>query len=319
MTRRVLAPLAVALLALSCGGGGDDEGAASDSITLYTCASDTTVQPILAEFEQQHAGATVELFRATTGELNARVAGDIRSGGLKADVVWGCDPLTMQDYVEQGLVGGWTPDEATAIPQQYRTADYVGVAVLYMVAVYHEGVTAPTAWSDLSRPDLAGAVVLPDPSVAASALGALGYFGIDFYQDLSANGAVQVATPDEVTTGVAQGVYDAGMTIANSAYLAKNDGSPIGIVWPEPGAVAIYGPIALVEDSDNAALAQEFISFVVSEPGQTIVADSAAYPTLPDIPGPEIPAGAPIVYPDWATIGAQRDSLLSDYQQLFGG
>lgn len=321
LRRPGLVVVALTLLTLSC--GQNEDNAASDSITLYTCASDTTVQPVLAAFEEENPGTTVELFRATTGELNARVAGDVRSGGLKADAVWGCDPLTMQGWVEQGLVGGWTPEEAAAIPEQYRTDEYVGVAVLYMVAVYHDGVPAPKAWSDLAGPDLT--VALPDPTVAASALGALGYFatadgyGTDFYSRLNAGGAVQVGTPDEVTAGVAQGTYDAGMTIANSAYLAQKDGSPIGVVWPEPGAVAIYGPIAVTKDSDNPELAQAFMSFVVSERGQTLVAESGSYPTMPDIPGPTIPADAPIVYPDWATIAGQKDSLLGDYQQLFGG
>ena len=42
--------------------------------------------------------------------------------------------------------------------------------------------------------------------------------------------------PDDVTTGVAQGIYDAGITTANSAYAVKDDGSPVDVVWPEPGA-----------------------------------------------------------------------------------
>ncbi|MBA2443969.1 MAG: hypothetical protein H0V49_01390, partial [Nocardioidaceae bacterium] len=85
--------LPLSLLALSCGSGvGTDTG----SITLYTCVNDESIQPVIAQFEAEHAGSEVELFRAPTGDLNARVAGDVRSGGLKADVVWACDPLTMQ-------------------------------------------------------------------------------------------------------------------------------------------------------------------------------------------------------------------------------
>ena len=60
-------------------------------------------------FEARDDGGQVDLFRAPTGELNARVAADARSGGLRADVIWGCDPLTVQAFVDQDLVGGWTP------------------------------------------------------------------------------------------------------------------------------------------------------------------------------------------------------------------
>ena len=64
-------------------------------MTLYTCLSDTSIQPVIAAFEKAEPGSTVELFRAPTGQLNALIAADARSGGL-ADVVWGCDPLTVQ-------------------------------------------------------------------------------------------------------------------------------------------------------------------------------------------------------------------------------
>ena len=97
------------LLAVSSGCGGSEDSSDNTSITLYTCVSDTTIGPVIEAFEDANPGTKVELFRAPTGDLNARVAGDVRSGGLKADVVWACDPLTMQDYVDQGLVGGWTP------------------------------------------------------------------------------------------------------------------------------------------------------------------------------------------------------------------
>lgn len=318
---QLLALLPLTLLPLACDSGSSTDS--SKSITLYTCVSDETIQPVISQFESDNPGVNVKLYRATTGDLNARIAADVRSGGLKADVIWACDPLTMQGYVDQGLVGGWTPSAAD-IPDQFRTGDYVGVAVLYMVAVYSSGSPAPTSWSDLTGADYAP-VAVSDPNVAASALGTLGYFsqapgyGLDFYSRLKDQGGKQVSTPDDVVTGVAQGVFKAGVTIANSAYAAKDAGSPIEVAWPEPGAVGIYGPIALAKNSAESGVAKDFISYVVSAPGQQVVAKAGSYPTLPGVQGPERPANAPVVYPDWPKINANKDALLSDYQQIFGG
>lgn len=313
------------MLTLAACGGTDAAAGPAGSLTLYTCVSDETVQPVIEAFEAGRDGSRVDLFRAPTGELNARVAADSRSGGLRADVVWGCDPLTVQAFVDQGLVGGWTPPEADAVPAEYRTGDYVGAAVLYLVAVHRTDVPAPRSWADLTGPDHTGALAVPDPSVAASALGALGWFaadpghGLDFYRDLRANGAVQVGTPDEVTTGVAQGLYTAGITTANSGYAAVDDGSPVAVVWPEPGAIAVYGPVALASDSADSQVARDFISFVVGEEGQRVLGGAGSYPTRPDVPGPTVPDGAPVVSPDWAAIGEGRAAMLSEYQQVFGG
>jgi iron(III) transport system substrate-binding protein len=316
--------LGVALVATACSSGAPVPGTPQQqSITLYTCVNDTTIQPVISAFQSAHPGSEVKLFRAPTGELNARVAGDVRSGGLKADVVWACDPLTMRGYGDQQLVGGWLPDEADSVPKQFRTADAVGAAVLYLVAVSANGVAPPKAWSDMTGAAYAP-VAVPDPAVAASALGALGYFsqadgyGLDFYRKLQQQGAKQVSTPDNVTTGVAQGQYRAGLTIANSAYLAQSKGSPIEVTWPKPGAVAIYGPIALARHSADSALAKDFISYVVSQNGQQVAADAGSYPTRPGVSGPKIPSGAPVVYPDWEQIAGTKDKLLKDYSPIFG-
>ena len=147
---RAAAVLVIMLQLVFLGACGESPPAAPSptAITLYTCVNDTTIQPVIAEFQATHPEVKVELFRAPTGQLNARVASDVRSGGLRADVIWACDPLTMQDYVAQDLIGGWTPQ--TDIPATVRTEDYVGVALLYMVAVTRKEAKAPAAWPELA-------------------------------------------------------------------------------------------------------------------------------------------------------------------------
>jgi iron(III) transport system substrate-binding protein len=310
--RRSITAIAVALLLLATGCS-QPEASRAEAITLYTCVNDTTAQPVIAAFKAAHPGTDVQLFRAPTGQLNARVASDVRSGGLKADVIWACDPLTMQDFVTQGLVGGWTPE--TEIPEAMRTPDYVGVALLYMVAITRKGEPAPEKWQNLGD---AGKVAVPDPKVAASALGALAYFGTDFYANLKSKGAVQVSTPDDVTTGVAQGLYDAGMTIANSAYAAAKSGSPVVVSWPKPGAVAIFGPVAVSKTTESRQLAQDFATYLASADGQTVIGSSGSYPTLQNVAGPTKPANAATVQPDWQALASEKAALLKDYATIFG-
>lgn len=318
-----VALVSLTLLPAACGSSAGRSQSGSRSITLYTCVNDTTIGPVVDAYERAHPGTKVGLYRAPTGDLNARVAGDVRSGGLRADVVWACDPLTMQDYVMQGLVGGWTP--RTAIPSKYRTSDYVGAALLYMVAVTGKGVPAPSSWSDLTGSAYRKGVAVPDPAVAASALGTLGYFsaakgyGVGFYARLKANGATQVSTPDDVVSGVAEGRYAAGVSIASSAYAAKQNGSPIQVTWPRPGAVAVYGPVALAKDTKKAAVARSFISFVTGHTGQEVLAKAGSYPTWPGVAGPTKPVDAPVVSPDWSSLSAKKDRLLAQYQKIFGG
>ena len=83
--------------------------------------------------------------------------------------------------------------------------------------------------------------------------------------------------------------------------------------------MAIYGPVALATDSADSDVAKAFISFVVGEEGQAVLGESGAYPVLPGVEGPTVPDGAPVVSPDWAAIGADKDEILAEYQQVFGG
>jgi iron(III) transport system substrate-binding protein len=298
--------------------------AGAQTMTLYTCANDPSVQAAIQAFTTRHPGTSIDVFRAPTGQLNARIAADVRGAGLGADVVWACDPITMQGYLDQGVVRSWVPGNAGAIPAQFRTADYVGVDLLTVVAAVHQGVTAPRSWSDLTAPAYQGRVAVPNPGFAASALGLLGYFdsapgyGLEFYQKLATNGAVQVDSPTDVLTGVAQGTYDAGIVLANAAYDAQQQGSPIDVVWPEPGAVAIYAPIATTTRAAAQPLAEAFVTFLAGRDGQQVLAQTDVYPTLSGIPGPPIPEDATIISPDWPAVGAKTEDLLGRYRAIFG-
>jgi iron(III) transport system substrate-binding protein len=293
-------------------------------MTLYTCASANVEEAIVKGFEAANANTKVNVFRAPTGQLNARVATDLRSGGIQADVIWACDPLTMYGYDSQQLLREWSPPNASEIPSAYRTPHFAGIGVLYVVPVVRKGTPAPASWADLTSPRYAGTVALPSPSFAASALGALGYFasapgyGMDYYRHLKSNKAVQVSAPADALTGVEQGTYQVGVTLANAGYAAQRKGSPIEVVWPKPGGIAIYAPIGLTTKKQPSPLAEEFAGYAASRVGQQMMAGQETYVTIPGLGGPPIPAGSPTVSPDWAALATQSKSMLAEYVAIFG-
>jgi iron(III) transport system substrate-binding protein len=167
------------------------------------------------------------------------------------------------------------------------------------------------------------AVSLPDPGFAGSAVGALGYFalapdyGIDFYKRLKANGAVQLKTPDDVTTSVAEGTSKAGLTLDSSVAAAVSKGAPVELVWPSAGAVAIYSPIAVVDATANSVGAEAFVDYVLSSAGQVTLGNAGQEPVRSGSGGPA-PAGLQ-VQPDWAAIFGRQQELLQQYRGVFGG
>jgi len=312
------------LMGVMVGCAGTSSSKSDQSMTLYTCASANVEEAVVKGFQAANAGATVNVFRAPTGQLNARVASDVRSGGIQADVIWACDPLTMYGYDGQQLLRAWTPPNAAEIPSAYRTPNFVGIDLLYVVPVVHKGTPVPVSWADLTKPAYTGKVALPSPSFAASALGTLGYFatapgyGMGFYRDLKKNKAVQVNAPSDALTGAEQGSYPVGVTLANAAYADQRKGSPIEVVWPKPGGIAIYAPIGLTTKKNASPLAEEFAAYAASRAGQQVMADQGTYVTIAGLGGPPIPAGSPTVSPDWTVLATQYKSVLADYVAIFG-
>jgi iron(III) transport system substrate-binding protein len=301
--------------------------AAPPSLTLYTSVTQDTIDAVVGGYEKIHPGAKVTVFRAPTGQLNARIAADQRSGGLRADVIWGTDPLSMQSYTDQKLLAPWPLPQLKSVPEKYRMPDFWGTRVLYLVIVARKGLEPlPTSWADLSSPIYKGKVAVPDPAFAGSAFAALGYFsqapelGMSFYSSLRANGAKQVASIPDVVTQVAQDRYKLGITLDSGARTAVKQGSPIVIVWPKPGAISLYSPIAMTARSaelKRSDPAKEFMAYVLSAEGQRHIADTGWQPIISSVPGPPKPAGATSVSPDWASLFGHQQELLAQYRSLF--
>lgn len=295
----------------------------SGTIRLYTSVTEDTVAAVVDAWRSTHGDAEIEVLRAPTGELAGRIAAEQRQGGIRADVLWLTDPLSMQQYASQGLLRSWTPGELGAVPERFRQETFFGTRILNMVLVHQPDLDlAPAAWRDLAERDLPQPVAIPDPGFAGSAFGALGYFalaedfGFDFYRALKERGAVQVQAPGDVVTGVAEGRYSAGMSLDKTAFTAVEKGSPVEVVFPEPGAIAMYSPIAVVAATTNAAAAESFANFTLTRDAQQAIAGTGWQPVRDDVAWDR---GGPTVTPDWQEAFDRQDQLLEQYRTIFGG
>ncbi len=291
------------------------------TITLYTSVTQDTVDAVLGALAQVYPSLHVNVFRAPTGQLDARIQSEQRSGGVQADVLWATDPLSTESYAAQGLLAPLSSAAVSAVPAQYRTATFVGTRLLNLVLVAGADVQPqPASWHDLASAAYQGKVALPDPAFAGSAFAALAYFastadyGMDFYRQLKANGAVQVQAIGDVITNVANGVQSVGISLDKSVRDEVDKGSPITLVWPQPGAIALYSPVAIFASSRNPASAAAFVDFLLSVPAQTAIAGTGWQPISSAVawsqPGPAVTV-------DWAQVFGEQQQLLDQYHAIF--
>jgi iron(III) transport system substrate-binding protein len=328
----------ILLLAVGAGGG---LGACSSSATptapkprpsptgtiiLYTSIGQETVDAVVSTYVGHHPAVKINVFRAPPGEVNARIAGEENAGGIKADVIWASDPLATAGLESRGKLQKFTPVDAGAVPLRYRSSAAWGTRLLNVVIAAHRGAAPlPASWSDLAGAAFKGAVAVPNPAAEETVFGAFGFFatnpgyGLEFYRRLKANGATQVDTPEDVIAGVAKGRYKVGMTLETSAREAIATGSPIQVVWPAPGGISVYSPIAVFSASRNIASAEDFAGFVLTAEAQGKIAATGWQPIRPEIPGPPRPSGSREVAPDWTTLYGRRTDLLREYRSIFPG
>jgi len=325
-SRLVAGTLAVSLAGLAAPAVAQDElpdaSSPAGNVTVYTSVTQDTVDAVMTALAEQRPGLRVEVLRAPTGELDARIASELRSGGLGADVLWVTDPLSLQRYDAEGLLAELEGEAFESVPAEYRTETSVGTRLLNLVIVASEALEPkPATWADLADPVYAAGVAIPDPGFAGSAFAALGYFataegmGLDYYQRLKDNGAVQVASPVDIMTGVAEGRHQLGISLDKVVRDAADQGAPIELIWPQDGAIAVYSPAAVVEASDDAAAANAFVEFLISPEGQSAIASTGWQPVRPDV---EWPFAGPVVTPDWTAMFGSQEELLEGYRAIFG-
>ncbi len=249
-------------------------------LIVFTPHPSEKTEAIIREFRQR-TGLTVREQHGGTAELISKL-----KAGVEADVFWGGGVESLE--ASKNLFMPYKSSQLDSINPTFADSDHywTGFSVMTMVIVYNStlvtGTNIPSAWSDLKEPFYTKRVFIPNPEKSGSAYSMLNAIlltsGGENWELLRAikkqaglSGLAENAPL--VHTAVASGEYFAGLTSEDSAlsFLQKNETSPLVIVYPEDGTVAVPDGVALVKGASNEAAAKSFIDFVLSETVQNYV------------------------------------------------
>jgi sulfate/thiosulfate transport system substrate-binding protein len=167
-------------------------------------------------------------------------------------------------------------------------------------------------WTDLAKPGVG--VLYPDPKTSggarwninavygsaylASQASNSGQADLSSVRDFMARVQANVVNMDEsgrqsMANFAERGTGDAIVTYENELLLRNRDNEAIPYVVP-PATLLIESPLAVVESSVNShgsrAVAEAFVDFLLSDPGQRVFADFGFRPVKSELSGPR---GAP--------------------------
>lgn len=238
---------------------------------------------------------------------------------------------------EKGLVQPYQPEGFDDVPASLKDADgsWFAVhqgAVAFLVNTDELGdVPVPRCWEDLKDPQYEDMVGYLDPTQAAVGYSVLtaanlalgGSFedpsaGLGWAKAMKDNGVVNPV--QTATASVQQGeipiLVDADF---NGHKLAAED-SPIEVVYPCEGTVAIPYVMSLVADAPHEEAGKALLDFALSDEAQTLFAQSYLRPVR-DV---ELPAEIADVFPadydtlvqtpDFAAMQAAQEDVMTRYK-----
>ena len=251
--KRVATAVAVLLAAAALASCGDEGASPSDEgTTLHVLAAASltgSFDELKDTFEASHEGVTVETVYDSSATLATQV-----SEGAPADVLATADLDPMQKVIEAG-----DADEAQTFAGN--------TAVLVTPADNPAGITS---FADLDRDGVTYVVCVdtaPCGKVGAALLDA---------NDVKAAPSSFEDNVKAVLEKVAAGEVDAGIVYVTDAKSAGGEVMSVEI----PGSADVvtgYG-IAVVEQSEDAGLAQAFVDLVLSDEGQQILREAGFAP-----------------------------------------
>ena len=173
-----------------------------------------------------------------------------------------------------------------------------------------------TRWADLWKPEYKQSLLLTDDAreVFQMSLRKLGYSGNtqDPQQIEAAYEALKALMPnvlafnsDNPGNPFMEGEVNVGMIWNGSAYVARQAGTPLQVIWPEEGGIFWMDNLAIPANAKNRAGALKLINFLLRPDVAAKVAETIGYPT-PNLAAkkllPKEVANDPSLYPPAAVV-----------------
>ncbi len=304
---------------------------AGGTCVLYTSESDDDVNQLTEDFMRRTPGATVKIFRAGSGPVEAKIEAEMQAGRIQADVIWFADMAFFQNLARKGLMLAYSPPAAGSVPRlfHYQGNQYHEVRLIFDVLGINTRQVKfrPTSWWDLTLPRYRGRAGMPSPFVSGAAFGhvgtfaALPEFGWRFYDKLAENKAVVLRSNGDVIQKLASGEVSVAQIVDFFVRAARAQGSPVDYIVPKEGAVLVPTPVGIIKGTPNQAAAEAFVNYLYTPEAQRLFVTRSYIPIRPGVPGPpDTPDAAQIkvIQPDLGYIDAHREEIKQRFTALFG-
>jgi iron(III) transport system substrate-binding protein len=297
MTRIKHLSLSVAVTALCA-----SAAFAETELTVYTAVEAEDLARYAETFNQDHPDIKINWVRDSTGVVTAKLLAE--KNNPQADLVWGLAATSLLVLKTEGMLEPYAPAGLDKLDPKFRDGDnppsWVGmdawVASICFNTVEGEklGLTAPTSWMDLTKPEYAGHIVMPNP--ASSGTGFLDVsswlqiFGEDkgweFMDGLHSNIAAYTHSGSKPCKMAASGETTIGVSFAFRGAKSKAEGAPIDIIVPSEGIGWDMEASAMIAGTANEEAAKTLLDWSITPKAMEMYNVGYAVVAIPGIAKP---------------------------------
>jgi iron(III) transport system substrate-binding protein len=290
----------------------------SSEVLLYTSVPQALATQFADAFMKKRPDIKVEIYRAGSTEVGAKLAAEREVGGIRADLLWLADAPVYYDLRKRGELLGYISPEAKAIPAELKDPKgfFTAGRLINMIIAVNTQVTphkdAPKSWKDF--PDFGKKAAMGNPLYSGSNFVTVAAFvkkdgNWSWFERARAKGVAVVRGNSEAADALAGKEFGIAMTLDYIiAGLAKK-GAPLATIWPTDGAISVPSPIAIIKNSKNPTGSKAFVDYVLSKEGQEFLVKQEVIPVRSDVAAPKGQPSAsqikfmPIPY-EWAAENA---------------
>lgn len=262
-------------------------GTASTELNVLCTPQVQWCEGMKAEFEKANPDITVNFVRMSSGEALARLRNE--KDNPQFDIWWGGPLDGFVAAKKDGLLEPYdSPNMANLRDQKlYKDADnqwagiYVGslgFATNKNWLAENPGMSAPTSWADLLKPEFKGQIMVAHPSSSGTSYTALCTVlqlmgedeGWKYIQDYAGQVAQFTKSGAAPAKFVGQGEAAVAIVFSHDTVAEQEKGSPLELTFPSEGTGYEIGGMGIIKGAKHLDAAQKWFDWALEPATQEL-------------------------------------------------